>query len=146
MQHVDFVKKMLDSMAFIDTIERMNKQQIESKIDEGQELTPAELRSLFASALAETAALLPARHKLAGWIDTISRTLSSRDFFEPLRTALLSSTHTPAIAAALATRTQQLDQLRQHAAPPPPPAIPAAQAGINLAPRLLPVPRAALAG
>ena len=42
-------------MAFVDTIERMNKQQIESKIDEGQELTPAELRSLFASALAETA-------------------------------------------------------------------------------------------
>lgn len=138
---------MLDSMAFVDTIERMNKQQIESKIDEGQELTPAELRSLFASALAETAPLLTERHKLADWIDTISRTLSSRDFFEPLRTALLSATHAPAIFDALATRTQQMDELRQGKTPPPPaPDIPAATAGINLAPRLLPIPRAALAG
>ena len=146
MQHVDFVKKMLDSMAFVDTIERMNKQQIESKIDEGQELTPAELRSLFASALAETAPLLPERHKLADWIDTISRTLTSRDFFEPLRTALLSVAHAPAIFDALANRTQQIDELRQCETPPPAPAIPAATAGINLAPRLLPIPRAALAG
>lgn len=133
-------------MAFVDTIERMNKQQIENKIDEGQELTPDELRSLFASALAETAPLLPERHKLADWIDTISRTLTSRNFFEPLRTALLSATHAPVIFDALATRTQQMDELRQGETPPPAPAIPAATAGINLAPRLLPIPRAALAG
>lgn len=137
---------MLDALRIVDTIEGMSKQQIESKIDEGQELTPAELRSLFASALAETAPLLTERHKLTDWIDTISRTLSSRDFFEPLRMALLSSTHAPAIFDALATRTQQIDELRQHAAPPPPTDIPAATAGINLAPRLLPVPVPALAG
>ena len=94
----------------------------------------------------EVAPLLTERHKLADWIDTISRTLTSRDFFEPLRTALLSATHAPAIFDALANRTQQMDELRQCETPPPAPAIPAATAGINLAPRLLPIPRAALAG
>lgn len=145
MQHIDFVKKMLDSMAFIDTIERMNKQQIENKIDEGQELTPDELRSLFASALAETAPLLPERHKLADWIAALRRALGGFDFFEPLRMAALGR-HASKLLALLAAFFELAASFLAMVVATPPPALPAAMAGINLAPRLLPIPRAALAG
>ena len=123
----------------------MNKQQIESKIDEGQELTPAELRSLFASVVAETAPLLALRPALSDWIAAIRRALGSFDFFEPLRLTALGR-HASNLLALLAAFFELVASFLAMVVATPPPALPAAMAGINLAPRLLPIPRAALAG
>lgn len=94
--------------------------------------------------------VLSARPALADWLDLLSVALQRVRFAARVQAGQVVGMSL-ATVALLVLRLAQAGQLLQRLAatiqrPQAPPTLPAAAAGLNLAPRLLPVPRAALAG
>ncbi|WP_187148602.1 MULTISPECIES: hypothetical protein [Diaphorobacter] len=100
--------------------------------------------------MAEVGQVLPSRPQLLGWLTELRRALGLRGFTAPLEAGQVLGLGLASLillaarleaAGALAAR--RLDTLARPAIPP---RLPAACAGLNLSPRLLPIPRAVLAG